>query len=228
MMTSKIPRCGPSVRPIAGGAEMKRVANKYDFKETVIPSEFNFVPKTACFKPQNEIQPRNKYVPKVHKGISTRYGQQSELKEQNQLLGEANDELQKKLTETQQKCALLEQQNNDLQGSNANIQKQLKDCHVLLVAENIDPVVGGKIAETAQENEDQRKEVVNISQDLLGELQTFGDVATEQRAQLTEIQKTMKDLMEARGRLVQESNTFSFDVQEMEKALDEAEQLLLE
>lgn len=35
--------------------------------------------------------------------------------------------------------AQLEQQCSDLQGENGNFQKQLKDCHVLLVAGNIDP-----------------------------------------------------------------------------------------
>ncbi|XP_019911684.1 small kinetochore-associated protein isoform X2 [Esox lucius] len=207
---------------------MKRVANKYEFKEAAIPSDFNFVQKTACFKPQNENLPRTN-VPNVRKGISTRYGQQlSELKGRNKHLEDTNEELQKKLTETQQKCALLEQQHSELQVTNVDIQKQLKDCHVLLVAGNIDPVLGERIREIKQENEDQRREVVNISQDLLSELQTFGDMATEQSAQLTEVQKTMKDLMEAQGHLVQESNNFSFDVEKMEKALEEAEQLLLE
>lgn len=39
----------------------------------------------------------------------------------------------------QLKVAQLEQQYSDLQGTNADIKKRLKDCHVLLVAGNIDP-----------------------------------------------------------------------------------------
>uniref|UniRef100_A0A8C8IWQ6 Kinetochore localized astrin (SPAG5) binding protein n=1 Tax=Oncorhynchus tshawytscha TaxID=74940 RepID=A0A8C8IWQ6_ONCTS len=217
-MASKIPRCGQSVRPAGSAAEMKRAANKYVFKETAVPSDFNFFPKTAIFKPLNENVPRP----------TTRYGQQSELKSHNQLLLEANEELQKNLTETQQKVAQLEQRCSDLQGTNADVQKQLKDCHVLLVAGNIDPVLGEKIGKTAQQNEDQQREVVNVSQDLLRELQTFGDMATEQSAQLTEVQKTMKALTDSREHLVQERENFSLEVEEMDKALEEAEQLLLE
>ncbi|XP_055741051.1 uncharacterized protein LOC129825188 isoform X2 [Salvelinus fontinalis] len=205
---------------------MKRAANKYVFKETAVPSDFNFFPKTAIFKPLNENVPRN--VAKVHKGPSTRNGQQSELKSHNQLLLEANEELQKNLTETQQKVSQLEQQYSDLQGTNADVQKQLKDCHVLLVAGNIDPVLGEQIGKTAQQNEDQQREVVNVSQDLLRELRTFGDMATEQGAQLTEVQKTMKALTDSREHLVQERGVFSLEVEEMDKALEEAEQLLLE
>ncbi|KAM9551179.1 uncharacterized protein ACWYII_026986 isoform 1-T2 [Salvelinus alpinus] len=228
-MASKIPRCGQSksVRPAGSAAEMKRADNKYVFKETAVPSDFNFFPKTAIFKPLNENVPRN-VVAKVHKGPSTRNGQQSELKSHNQLLLETNEELQKNLTETQQKVAQLEQQYSDLQGTNADVQKQLKDCHVLLVAGNIDPVLGEQIGKTAQQNEDQQREVVNVSQDLLRELRTFGDMATEQGAQLTEVQKTMKALTDSREHLVQERGNFSLEVEEMDKALEEAEQLLLE
>lgn len=39
----------------------------------------------------------------------------------------------------QLKVAQLEQQYSDLQGTNADIKKHLKDCHALLVAGNIDP-----------------------------------------------------------------------------------------
>ncbi|XP_064847224.1 uncharacterized protein LOC135557661 isoform X2 [Oncorhynchus masou masou] len=227
-MASKIPRCGQSVRPPGSAAEMKRAANKYVFKETAVPSDFNFFPKTAISKPLSENVPRKNVVAKVHKGPSTRYGQQSELKSHNQLLLEANEELQKNLTETQHKVAQLEQRCSDLQGTNADVQKQLKDCHVLLVARNIDPVLGETIGKTAQQNEDQQREVVNVSQDLLRELQTFGDMATEQSAQLTEVQKTMKALTDSREHLVQERENFSLEVEEMDKALEEAEQLLLE
>ncbi|KAL0967548.1 hypothetical protein UPYG_G00253640 [Umbra pygmaea] len=229
MMTSKIPRFGQSVQPAASVSEMKRVANKFEFKETAIPPDFNVVSKSASLKPHNDNVRRRNHVPKVQKGVSTRYGQQqADLKGQNQLLGDANEELQNQLTETQQKCALLQQQCIDLKGTNAEVQKQLKDCHVLLVAGNIDPVLGERIIKTAQENEHQRREVVNLSQNLLSELRTFGDTASEQSAQLTEVQKTMKDLKEAHEHLVQESDDFSFEVTEFEKALEEAEQLLLE
>nr|XP_023830039.1 uncharacterized protein LOC111954495 [Salvelinus alpinus]XP_023830040.1 uncharacterized protein LOC111954495 [Salvelinus alpinus] len=208
---------------------MKRAANKYEFKATSIPSDFSLVPKTAISKPHKENVPRNYFVAKMHKGTSTRHGQQqSELKGQNQLLVEANEELQKKNSETQLKVAQLEQQYSDLQGTNADIKKHLKDCHALLVAGNIDPVLGEQIGKTAQQNEDQQREVVNVSQDLLRELRTFGDMATEQGAQLTEVQKTMKALTDSREHLVQERGNFSLEVEEMDKALEEAEQLLLE
>ncbi|KAM7367657.1 hypothetical protein PAMP_013942 [Pampus punctatissimus] len=159
--------------------------------------------------------------------VSTRYEQQAELKEQNQNLMAAKEELQKNLTETQQRVADLELQFNNLEKENAEVQKNLKDCHVLLVASKIDPVLGERVGEAAQQNEDQRKEVMSVSADLLNELKAFGDTASQQRSRLEEIQKTVTDLTKARELMLQERENFSLEAAEMEKALNEAEALLL-
>uniref|UniRef100_A0A3Q0RP12 Kinetochore localized astrin (SPAG5) binding protein n=1 Tax=Amphilophus citrinellus TaxID=61819 RepID=A0A3Q0RP12_AMPCI len=159
--------------------------------------------------------------------VSTRYGQQAELKEQNQYLMTANEELQKNLSETQHRVAELELQYSDLQKENAEVQKNLKDCHALLVAANIDPVLGESVGDAARQNEDQRKEVMSVSSDLLSELKAFGDIASQQRARLEEIQATMRDLKEAREQMIQERENFSLEAAEMERALKEAEALLL-
>lgn len=96
--------------------------------------------------------------------ISTRYGQQAELKEQNQQLVGVNEELQKNLLDTQvrtekqhlfvclfllnvclfvfltqQRVAELKLQIDELQNENVEMKKKLHDCHVLLVSARIDP-----------------------------------------------------------------------------------------
>ncbi|XP_062324463.1 small kinetochore-associated protein isoform X1 [Osmerus eperlanus] len=181
----------------------------------------------GVFKPHNENAPRKIPTTKKQKGPPSRYGQQSDIRDQNQLLVVVNEELQRNLTETKQRMAQLEQQCSDLKGENGNFQKELKDCHVLLVAGNIDPVLGERIGQTTQQNEDERKEVVNVSKDLLGELNTFCDMTTEQSERVDEIQNTMKDLKEARELLSQERESLSLEVEEMEKALEEADMLLV-
>ncbi|XP_071368714.1 small kinetochore-associated protein [Centroberyx affinis] len=222
-MSSKIPR-GLQPHP-----EMKKTANKLESKDTAAVSNANAIPKTdGILKPQKDNVPRKNFTTKVHKGVSTRYGQQAELRDQNQLLMAANEELQKNLTETQQKVSELEVQFSDLEKENADVERRLKDCHVLLVAKKIDPVLGERIGEAALQNEDQRREAVSVSTDLLNELRAFGDIASVQLAQLEAIQTTMKDLTETRDHLTQERENFSLEVAEMEKALEEAEALLLE
>ncbi|XP_053193194.1 small kinetochore-associated protein [Scomber japonicus] len=181
----------------------------------------------GILKPQKENVPRKNVASKVYKGVSTRQEQQAELMEQNQNLLAAKEELQKNLTHTQQRVAELEVQFSDLEKENAEVQKNLKDCLVLLVAEKIDPVSGERVGEVAQQNEDQRKEVMNISADLLNELKAFGDIASQQRSRLEEIQATMTDLSKARELMLQERENFSLEAAEMEKALNEAETLLL-
>ncbi|XP_035000117.1 small kinetochore-associated protein isoform X2 [Hippoglossus stenolepis] len=214
-MSTKIPR-GLQVP-----AETKRTGRKYESKDPA-----SAAPKSdGVLKPQKENTQRKNVVPKVHKGVSTRYGQEAELKEQNQHLMTVNEELQKNLTETQQRVAELELQFSDIEKENTDVQKNLKNCHVLLVAANIDP--GGSVGEAAQQNEDQRKEAMSVSADLLSELRTFGDAASQQRSRLEEIQATMTDLAKAREHMMQERENFSLEAAEMEKALLEAEALLL-
>ncbi|KAK2855967.1 hypothetical protein Q5P01_004702 [Channa striata] len=218
-MSSKIPR------GLHLPGEMKKTAHKPESKD---PTTANSVPKSdGVLKPQKENVAKKNVAPKAHKGVSTRYGQQAELKEQNQHLMAANEELQKHLTETQQRVAELELQFSDLEKENAEVQKNLKDCHILLVAEKIDPVLGERVGEAAQQNEEQRKEAMSVSSDLLNELRTFNDTASLQRVKLEEIQATMTDLMKAREHMMQERENFSLEAAELDKALREAESLLL-
>ncbi|XP_061563271.1 small kinetochore-associated protein [Cololabis saira] len=215
-MSSKIPR------GVHLPGETKKTGQKVDSKDTAA------VPKLdGNLKVQKENLSRKNLAPKVHKGISTRSGQQAELKEQNQHLMIVNEELQKNLSETLQRAVELELQLSDLDKEKAQVQKNLQDCHILLFSAKIDPVLGEKVGEAAQHNEDKRKEVVNVSTDLLSELKAFGGIASEQRAQLQEIRTTMMDLTKARELMKQEKENFSQQAEEMEKALKDAEMLLL-
>lgn len=210
-MSSKIPKRAQNFEPITA-------VNRLESKE--VASTRTAV--VGVTKAQTDNVPRNNVAAKVHQG----YGQQSDLRHQNQLLMVTNEELQKNLTESKHQVALLEQYNSNLEGVNAEVQRQLKDCHMLLVAESIDPVLGLRIGETNQINHDQRRETLNVSRDLLNELSAFGDIATEQSARLRNIQKTMTDLTEVRDHLMQDRGKFSLQTDEMEKALVEAEKLL--
>uniref|UniRef100_A0A3Q3WQP3 Uncharacterized protein n=1 Tax=Mola mola TaxID=94237 RepID=A0A3Q3WQP3_MOLML len=150
-----------------------------------------------------------------------------ELKEQNQHLLATNEELEKNLTDTKQRVAELELQFSNLEKENAGLQSNLKDCHVLLVASKIDPVLGERVGEDARQNEDQRKEVMSVSTNLLHELKAFEEIASQQRARL-EVSKTlMTELTKAQEHMTQERQNFSLEAAEMEKALQEAESLLL-
>ncbi|KAG7270883.1 hypothetical protein CRUP_000242, partial [Coryphaenoides rupestris] len=195
-MSSQIPR---AAQPPAG---MKKQANKDTEGYLKAPKE-NLQRKTAV---------------KVYKGPPTRYGQQAELKDQNQLLFASNEELKNNLTESQQRVTGLELQLNDLKKENADIQKSLNDCHVLLVAGKIDPVLGDAIAEPC---ENQRKEVMNISRDLLKELRDFTDISSNQLEQLKVFQTAIADLSGEGEQVMQDRDLFSLQVLQMEKALEE-------
>uniref|UniRef100_A0AAY4CF12 Uncharacterized protein n=1 Tax=Denticeps clupeoides TaxID=299321 RepID=A0AAY4CF12_9TELE len=114
-------------------------------------------PKTTVTKALGD-NPARKIPPgKSLKAPSTRYAAQNELREHNQLLASTNEALQKRLHEMQSKCSTLEQERSVLRGENEDILKRLRECHVLLVAENIDPVVGEKICQTSAQDEELRR-----------------------------------------------------------------------
>ncbi|KAK5615567.1 hypothetical protein CRENBAI_025512 [Crenichthys baileyi] len=193
-----------------------------------LPTEAKTAPKTDThLKNPRENVPKKNVAPKAHKGVSTRYGQQVELKEQNQNLVAANEELQKNLSEKQQRVAELELQLDELQKENVEFQKNLQDCHTLLVSAKIDPVLGERVGEEARQKEEKRKEVMSVSTDLLRELKAFGDIASQQHTQLQEIQAKMEDITKARELLKRETENFSQEAAEIERALKEAEALLL-
>ncbi|XP_056284459.1 small kinetochore-associated protein [Pseudoliparis swirei] len=222
-MSSRIPRS------LQLPAEIKKAGYKVESKETAAVSATAHAGQKSdgILKPQKENVPKKAVAPKVNKGISTRYGQQADLKGQNQHLMATNEELQKNLTETQQRVATLELQVSELKTEAGEVQKNLKDCHMLLVAANIDPVLGERVGEAAQQKEDKWKGVMSVFTDLLNELKVFGDTASQQHVCLEEIQTTMTGLSKAREHMMQERENFSLQVVEMENALKEAEALLL-
>ncbi|XP_033847322.2 small kinetochore-associated protein isoform X2 [Periophthalmus magnuspinnatus] len=195
-----------------------------------MPRGFPPLKKTG-HKPDDENHkeniPKKNAVSKMVKGISTRYGYEAELREQNQNLLVANDDLQKNLTQTQQRVTELQQQYSDLEKEKLETEKHLKDCHALLVSAKIDPVLGERVGEAIHENEEQRQEVMTVSTELLNELKTFADIATEQCSQLQEVQSTLSELTKAQEQMRQERESFALEVADLEKALNEAEALLL-
>ncbi|XP_011490333.1 girdin [Oryzias latipes] len=212
-MTSKIPK-----KLHLPGDNKK---NKADSKD----ADAGVVQKPEA-KAQKENVPKKTVAPKVHKG-TTRYGQQMELKEQNHHLTAANEELQKNLAEAQHRVAELELQFGELQRENSEVQKNLQNCHILLVSAKIDPVLGENVGDAVQKTEEERKQVVSVSSDLLRELKSFGNAAAHQRAQLQEIQTNFEELTKARELLNQERENFSLQAAELQKALKETEELLL-
>ncbi|XP_003971953.2 small kinetochore-associated protein [Takifugu rubripes] len=218
-MASKIPR------GLQLPAETKRIGHKLEPKDAATANAAQ--KPDGILKAQNKNIPRKNVAPKVPKGISTRHGQQAELKEQNQQLLALNEELQKSLANTQQEVAELELHFKDMKDENAGLQKNLRDCHVLLVTAKMDPVSAERVGEAAQQNEDQRKEVMNISANLLNEIKAFGEMASEQRARLEEIQTAMTKLSKSQAQMIEEREMFSEVTAEMEKALKQAETLLL-
>ncbi|KAF5902308.1 small kinetochore-associated protein-like, partial [Clarias magur] len=153
-------------------------------KDTAIPTQPNLACKKVNSRPDPETLTR-KNPGKSLKGPSVRYGFQSDVKEQNRLLVLMNEDLQKQVTDLKESVSVLEQRCGDLQENNTEIKKQLRDCHALLITENLDPVSGEKFGEAAEQKAGQRKELMTVSQNLFTELKLFEDFTNEHRTHLT-------------------------------------------
>ncbi|KAI4901900.1 hypothetical protein NFI96_022257 [Prochilodus magdalenae] len=200
---------------------MKR-SERAPMKETAIPTVPNAAAKKTNIRSDTENMSR-KIPAKGLKGPSVKYGQH-DLREQNRLLVSANEDLQRQISELKEYVAVLEQRCSDMQAENTELKKNLQDCHALIIAERIDPVSGGK----TEQSEDQRKELMTVSRNLMSELKLFDEVAREHGTRLAEVQNTMRSLKEARETLHLNRETFCVDAEEMERAIEEAERQLME
>ncbi|KAK6462885.1 small kinetochore-associated protein-like, partial [Huso huso] len=120
----------------------------------------------------------------------------------------------------------LSEKNTKLEGNSNELQKQLETCMLYLETNNIDPGFGGRILESAQQNEKQRKKPWSLVRDLKNELEQFSRNAAIQRAQLQELNNKGRILKEERGSCLQEQGDFQVDLENMQKELEEAQTLL--
>ncbi|KAL4617175.1 hypothetical protein GN956_G22240 [Arapaima gigas] len=127
----------------------------------------------------------------------------------------------------QDRVSELERENSQLQTENGDIRKQLDSCLLLLAAGNIDPVLGQTIAETEEQNEELRNNVMTVSRTLLEELGTFSKNMSTHRQQLQVMQKTTNLKCNQEQHIV-EREQFSLELEEMEKAMECVEALLLD
>ncbi|XP_023647984.1 uncharacterized protein [Paramormyrops kingsleyae] len=169
-------------------------------------------------KIQNVLS-RKKPAMRVPRGCDT------ELHEQNLALQASNEELTRIFSQSKEQVIQLEQQCTALHQENREIRKQLDSCCLLLLAGNVDPVLGQRVAEMTKQNEEQQKDVMNAAADLLGELKTFGKLASGHRQQL-QVQETMRVLKSSQEQHCEERKGFSLEVETMERALEDAEALL--
>ncbi|KAK6481205.1 small kinetochore-associated protein-like [Huso huso] len=154
-----------------------------------LPVLFNFASKSqngAVFKAQTTAANQSNVLARVFclSRPAARLKLEAELRDKNQLLEAANHQLTENLSEAKENIGELLEKNTKLEGNSNELQKQLETCMLYLETSNIDPVSGGRILESAQQNEEQRKETMSLVRDLKNELEQFSRNAAIQRAQL--------------------------------------------
>ncbi|KAK6479189.1 small kinetochore-associated protein-like [Huso huso] len=175
----------PASKPMDNGK--KTFVPKLELNKE-LPVLFNFASKSqngAVFKAQNTAaNQRKKPSTYAARGPAARLKLEAELRDKNQLLEAANHQLTENLSEAKENIGELLEKNTKLEGNSNELQKQLETCMLYLETSNIDPVSGGRILESAQQNEEQRKETMSLVRDLKNELEQFSRNAAIQRAQL--------------------------------------------
>ncbi|XP_058843412.1 small kinetochore-associated protein-like isoform X1 [Acipenser ruthenus] len=217
----------PASKPIDNGK--KTFVPKLELNKE-LPVLFNFASKSqngAVFKAQTTAaNQRKKPSTYAARGPAARLKLEAELRDKNQLLEAANHQLIENLSEAKENIGELLEKNTKLEGNSNELQKQLETCMLYLESSNIDPVSGGRILESAQQNDEQRKETMSLVRDLKNELEQFSRNAAIQRAQLEELNNKGRILKEERGSCLQEQGDFQADLENMQKELEEAQTLL--
>ncbi|XP_018585318.2 small kinetochore-associated protein [Scleropages formosus] len=211
-----------------GPSNMKRSAQ--DAEVTCAAANVKYGAKTDVCVQAKEGRLHNNFKrkkPPVKDNRGPQSRLEAELQDQNRHLQANVEELKRNLSEYEDRVIKMEQQYSDLQTEKCEMRKQLESCLLLLVAGDIDPVLGQRIAETKEQKEEQQNDVMNASRELLNELEMFSEKMSRQRRQLEEVEQKMATLKRSQEQHAAERGEFSLEVEEMERAMEEAEALLL-
>ncbi|KAL4646425.1 hypothetical protein GN956_G9992 [Arapaima gigas] len=183
--------------------------------------------KTEAFFERKEGNFQTKFPRKQHK-VTGNTGREAELQDHIRLMEVNFEEVERNLAHCEDRVSELERGNSQLQTENRDVRKQLDSCLLLLAAGNIDPVLGQTIAETEEQNEELRNNVMTVSRALVEELGTFSKNMSTHRQQLQEVMQKTTNLKCNQEQHIVEREQFSLELEEMEKAMECVAALLLD
>ncbi|KAM4664566.1 small kinetochore-associated protein [Discoglossus pictus] len=160
------------------------------------------------------------------RGPVNRYRMEAELKDKNQLLEASNASLHNNLTSAQKKIEQVTEDKEKLQEEIKELNRRLEKSLIILESRNIDPVSGERILTSTEAANKLRSETKVFTENLLKELTTFNQTASEQKALVQTVMAKLKQAEEGRSHFVKEQETFQTELDQFKASLQEAEKWL--
>ncbi|XP_078515927.1 small kinetochore-associated protein isoform X2 [Lissotriton helveticus] len=151
---------------------------------------------------------------------------EAELRDRNQFLEDANQHLQLELASTQETVSKLQERQAVLESEVTELNNRLERHMVILESRNIDPVTGNIILTSVEEMDKCRTETKMVTEQLMEELKSFSNVASEQRERILAIHAMCRAAEEERTHFLEKQKTFEEDRENFRTALRQAELLL--
>ncbi|XP_041070081.1 uncharacterized protein LOC121292298 [Carcharodon carcharias] len=151
---------------------------------------------------------------------------EAELRDQNQLLEVAQQQLKQELKMAKDQTNKLMVESESLQSEKEAMSKRLQNCIIILESNLIDPVSANKIIEDRElKNACQRDTVVHV-ENLQAELETWGKYTADKREKLQEMRLKLHNTKEESNKIVEETDLILKELEEWRITLNQSKQLL--
>ncbi|XP_072425419.1 uncharacterized protein [Chiloscyllium punctatum] len=208
--------------------------------EKDLPRTFNFSEKKssavlfeATAQPSKQTLNKRKKIPPLsrmtradmEKYMALRVVE-TELRDQNQLLEVAQQQLKQELKMAKDQTEELTARTKSLQSEKEILIKRLQNCTTVLENNLIDPVSANRIIEEHDQKNACRRDVMVNVENLLAELQMLGKFTEEKRERFQVTRLKLENAKEESARIVQETDLIQKDLEEWRISLNQSKQLL--
>ncbi|XP_078089295.1 small kinetochore-associated protein [Mustelus asterias] len=209
--------------------------------ERELPRAFNFSQKMlsnavrfeATSKPCKVILNKRKKMPplsRMTRADMEKYMAlkvvEAELRDQNQLLEVAQQQLKQELKLTKNQTDELMVKIESLQSEKEAVSKRLQNCIIILENDLIDPVSANKIIEDHELKNACQRDTTVLVENLQAELETWGKYTVEKREKLQEVRIKLQNTKEESNKIVEETDLMRKELEEWRISLNQSKQLL--
>ncbi|XP_067895747.1 small kinetochore-associated protein-like isoform X2 [Heterodontus francisci] len=151
---------------------------------------------------------------------------EAELRDQNQLLEVAQQQLKQELKTAKDKTNELMVKTEKMQSEKEAMSKRLQNCMIVLETNLIDPVSANKIIEDHEQKNACRKDTMVHVENLQAELEKWGKYAVEKREKFQEMRLKLQNAQEESNKILEETDLFQKELEEWRTSLNQSKQLL--
>uniref|UniRef100_UPI00398F7D5D small kinetochore-associated protein isoform X1 n=2 Tax=Pristiophorus japonicus TaxID=55135 RepID=UPI00398F7D5D len=151
---------------------------------------------------------------------------EAELRDQNQLLEVAQQQLKQELKVAEDKTNEFMVKTESLQSEKEELSKRVQNCMVILENNLIDPVSANKIIEDHEQKNVCRRDTMVHVENLQTELEKWRKYTVEKRETFQEMRLKLQNAKEESIKIVEETDLFQKELDEWRASLNQSKQLL--